>query len=260
MRELLDRSPLGTALKRLIAGIDLDFECPTTDVPQSIRQRLQAELQSPDLYFSCAERLLRQVLVDPDSRVLYADPQSRYTLQLFVWPPGFGNRPHLHNNWTVSAVFTNSLLVFRSTISEADCLSSQPLLATAGSAGILIPPQFHCLRNATEAPSVTFHVFSSGPTPDQGLSHTERPSGQSRINNSGLLAIARAVSRYADPRRIDIIRAAFAVAGESTKLELVKLMAQVDISEAVALGHQLAEEVGGVDGARLLHVIRGLSH
>src|SRR5438045_3736438 len=136
---------MDSALEQLIAGIDLDLCLPASEHPDVIRRRVQESLGSPDLYLDCAERLLSQLVSEPDAQFLFFDPQSRYNLQLFCWPPGFENQPHLHENWNVSAVMTSSLLVFRSTISETDCLASKPLLAASGQVGILVPPQFHCL-------------------------------------------------------------------------------------------------------------------
>src|SRR4051812_14607390 len=113
---------MGGALVRLIAGIDVDFSLPAAEIPHAVRRRLQAALDSPELYLDSARLLLSQLVSDPDARFLFADPKSRYTLEVFCWPPGFGNQPHLHNNWNVSAVMTSSLLVFRSAVSETECL------------------------------------------------------------------------------------------------------------------------------------------
>jgi hypothetical protein len=249
---------MGRALENLIAGIGLDFSLPVAEVPHAIRSRLQAALDSPELYLDCAHLLLSQLFSEPDARFLYLDPQLRYMLQVFCWPPGFGNEPHLHESWNVSAVMTSSLLVFRSTLSETDCLASKPLLATSGQAGILIPPQFHCLRNVGNETAITFHVFSIDEADDDHVHLERRPTTASRFDDDGILAIATAAARHGGARSVDIVRTAFSVAGNATKLDLVKLMVKLDAREAIRMARTLSRLVGGRDGLRLLEVVEKL--
>jgi hypothetical protein len=249
---------MGRALEHLIAGIDADLSLPASELPHAIRRRLQVALDSPELYLDCAQLLLSQVVSEPDARFLFFDPQSRYTLQVFCWPPGFGNQPHVHKNWNVSAVMANSLLVFRSTVSEADCLASKPILVTSGQAGVLIPPQFHCLRNVGDETAITFHVFSIDELGNDKVHLERRPTTASRLDDDGILAIATVAASHADARSIDIVRTAFSAAGNTTRLELVKVMVKLDPLEAVRMGKALSQLVGGQDGRRLLDVIEKL--
>jgi hypothetical protein len=258
MSERPEKFPMGRALEHLIAGIDLDLSLPASEHPHAIRRRLQAALDSPELYLDCARLLLSQVVSEPDARFLFFDPQSRYTLQVFCWPPGFGNQPHLHKNWNVSAVMANSLLVFRSTISETDCLASKPFLATSGQAGILIPPQFHCLRNVGNETAITFHVFSIDEVHSDKVHLERRPTSALRLDDDGILAISTVAARYDGARAIDIVRTAFSAAGNATKLDLVKLMVKLNPLEAIRMGRTLAQLVGGQDGRRLLDVVEKL--
>jgi predicted metal-dependent enzyme (double-stranded beta helix superfamily) len=249
---------LGSALECLVAGLDRDLSLPTSEIPHAIRRRLQAALDSPDLYLDCAELLLSQLMAEPDAQFLFFDPQWRYTLQLFCWPPGFGNQPHLHENWNVSAVMTQSLLLFRSTISETDCLASTPLVVTCGQAGVLVPPQFHCLRNIGNETAITFHVFGIDERRNDKV-HLERyPTSALRLDDDAILAIAREAARHGRARSINIVRAAFSGAGPATKLDLVKLMLKLDPFEAIRMGRTLSELVGGRDGRRLLEVVERL--
>lgn len=256
MSERLHKPAMGRALENLIAGIDRDFSLPSSEVPHAVRRRLQTALESRELFLDCAQLLLSQLVHEPEGRFLFFDPQSRYTLQVFTWPAGFGNEPHFHGNWNVSAIMTGSLLVFRSAISPADCLAAEPLLAVCGQTGILIPPQFHCLRNVGDETAITFHVFSVAEADHEKL-HLENlsASDDARIDDDGILAIARVAARCDDALSTDIIRTAFSLASHTTKLELVKLMVTVNPSEAIAMGRRLAELVGGWDGHRLLDLI-----
>lgn len=177
-------------LRTLIGGINSDFNGSASEIPHAVRARLQRAIKSPDLFLNSAELLLKQALQAPSERFLFADPQGRYTLQLFCWPPRFGNDPHLHNTWAVTAVFSNSILVYRGRTSEVECLTSQPLLAHPGEVGVLIPPQFHFLRNPTDNTTITFHVFSA----DGRLADKHEPANAvspARVSNAGILALAK---------------------------------------------------------------------
>lgn len=246
------------ALGQFIVGVDSDFSLPAAERPHAVHRRLRAALDSPELFLDCAQLLLSQLLHQPDAQVLFSDPHSRYTLQVFCWPPGFGNEPHLHRNWTVSGMMANSLLVFRSGVSMADCLGSQPLHITAGQAGILIPPQFHCLRNAGTESAITFHVFSADEARHDGAHQERPPTSASRFDHEDILAIARAATLYGGTRAVEILRAAFTVSDHATKLSLVKLMCGLDPVEAVRIGRILADQIGGRDGQRLFAVLEKL--
>jgi predicted metal-dependent enzyme (double-stranded beta helix superfamily) len=249
--------PMGLALERLIAGIDLDFSLAAPEVPHAVRNRLRAALESSDLLLDSAQRGLSQLADEPDAGFVYFDPQGRYTMQVFCWPPGFGNDPHLHTNWNVSGIMAGSLLLFRSAISEADCIASQPLVADTGQAGVLIPPQFHCLRNDGSEPAITFHIFSLDQAGE--TNHLERPpASQERIDDDGILALATAAATHAGARSVDIIQRAFLAAGIAAKLKLIKLMVKVDPREAARMGRHLSQLVGGQDGRRLLAAVEKL--
>jgi hypothetical protein len=84
MAESPEKVPMGDALVRLIAGIDLDFSLPAAEIPHAVRSRVQGALDSPELYLDSARRLLSQLVSDPDARFLFVDPRSRYTLQIFA--------------------------------------------------------------------------------------------------------------------------------------------------------------------------------
>jgi len=243
------------ALQSLILGIGSDFDtCAAPDVPDRVRSRLKSATTTPDLLLESSDLLLHQMRNTPAERFLVRDPHSRFTLQLFCWAPGFGNLPHLHANWTVSAVLAGSISVQRSAVSEADCCASPPLLASTGEVGMLRPPQYHCLKNpsSTEA-AVTFHVFPLEDSYHQETAESNRPVR--RIDSAGILALAKLAAIHGGQRSMNILRNAFEVAGNHTKLEVIKLLAKVDPQETVRLGTMLAHQVGGADGERLLNVL-----
>jgi hypothetical protein len=257
MSEAARKAPVGRVLQDLIFGIDADMPTATADLPHLIRARLQTAL-SPRFFLDCADLLLYQMAFEPAARFLYSDPSARYTLQLFCWPPGFGNQPHLHENWTVSAVLSHSLLVFRSSVSEADCAASTPFLAIPGRAGVLIPPQFHCLRNIGNETAITFHAFGMNEDRGNKTQHERRSAVSMRIDDAGILAIAREAAKTGEAGSRDVLISAFLAAGNATKLELMKLMVKLDPMEAVRMGRTLSRLVGGRDGRRLLRLVEKL--
>lgn len=245
---------MGAALKSLNAGIAEDFLLETHDRPLAVRRRLQASVARTDLLLDSIRLLFSQLASRSGDWVLFLDPEFRYKLQLFSWPPGSENEPHLHTNWNVSAVLSGSLLVYRSALSETDCRAAEPLRVNAGEVGVLIPPQFHCLRNDGVDTALTFHVFSvSGP--DEGA-HLERQNEAGvRFDDAEIVAIGDAAVRHAGAQAKDILRTAYLLVGHDAKLYVVKQMVKVDPMEAVRMGKSLAELVGGRDGERLFAVI-----
>ena len=256
MTSVAQRASMGPTLAAFVAGVNFDLSIPAEETPRAVQNRLQSALGS-DLFFDCADLLLRQVVQEPQTRFLFADPESRYTLQLFCWPPGFGNEPHLHTMWTVSGVMAGELLVFRSNISEEDCRSSIPLLVKSGSAGALSPPQYHCLKNTSAQTSITIHVFAIDQfAADQSMGSSRATA---RITNNGILTLATEAARHKHLRCGELLWTAFAAAGTSTKLEILKLMVAVDPREAVRMATRLAEIVGGRDGDRLMSLVAAIN-
>lgn len=245
------------ALGRFIAGVNQDHGLPISTRPTAVRARLQAALACADFHVDCARTVLAQMSTDPAAEVLFADPEGRYTLQLFCWPAGFGNEPHRHDTWTVSGVLAGSLEVLRSSLSAADCRAAKPLVATPGQTGVLAPPQHHCLRNAGPETAISFHVFSAGDGAQRADFHG-RAAPDVRFDDDDVLAIARLAVAKGGREARDCVRAAFSLVGPATRLDLVKLMLTQDPGEGIAMGRELASQVGGLDGHRLSSLLDGL--
>ena len=241
----------------LIAGIDRDFDLPAPNAAHAVRRRLQ-DAVSPALLLSTARRLLANLTAESDAQYLYSDPAFRYGIEIFCWPPGFGNRPHLHLSWNVSAVLAGTIDIFRSTVSAADCLLASPLVATAGEVGILIPPQFHFLKNNGTTSTITLHVFSADSANGAAPTPEPRPLLAAKFSDDDLLAIVAASISWAGPQAQDIVVAAFDLVKIDAKLSLMKMMATTDLSIAAMLARRLAALVGGVDELRLMEIARGL--
>jgi 3-mercaptopropionate dioxygenase len=100
-------------------------------------------------------------------RLLYRDPQERYTAVVMTWGPGQGTPVHDHGGlWCVEGVVEGEMAVTQYDVQpEADAFRvrpiGQPLTAGVGTAGRLIPPtDYHVLANAQPADtSITLHVY-----------------------------------------------------------------------------------------------------
>jgi predicted metal-dependent enzyme (double-stranded beta helix superfamily) len=244
-------------LDQFIASVNRDHSLPASDRAHAIGKRLQAALADGMFYVDCARVLLGQLVSKPDCRFLFIDPEEHYTLQVFCWPIGFGNDPHRHDNWTVSGVMMGSLLVFRSAVSETDCVASKPLVAAPGQVGVLVPPQFHRLRNIGRETAITFHVFSLDDAAEK-LDLEGWPTSAPRFDDEDVLAITSMAVAKGGSEAISCVRTAFSAVGPVAKLELLKLMIRLDPTEAIDMGRTLSRLVGGLDGRRLLRLVDGL--
>ncbi|MDB5398345.1 MAG: hypothetical protein JWQ55_363 [Rhodopila sp.] len=248
---------MGAVFNEFIAGLNEDFDLHVVARPNAVRDRLQRAIASTDFRAQCARMLLEQHVWASQVRQFFVDPRQRYSLQIFCWPPGFGNDPHCHETWTVAGVMAGSLLVFRSATSAADCRASAPILARTGEAGVLIPPQFHCLRNDGDETAITFHLFSLD-SAEKRPNLEGRPAAAPRFDDDDVVAIVRMVVERRGVEAADCIHAAFAAVGPTAKLDLVKLMLKLDSGAAIALGRTLSRLVGGPDGGRLLKLVERL--
>ena len=104
-------------------------------------------------------------------RLLYRDPQGRYSMVVMTWGPGQKTALHDHAGiWCVECVMDGSMEV-----AQYDLLSEQSgefhfarqncIHAGRGAAGCLIPPfEYHTLGNVAETPSITLHVYGGDMT------------------------------------------------------------------------------------------------
>lgn len=101
-------------------------------------------------------------------RLVHRDPANRYTVIAMVWNTGQGTPLHDHAGiWCVECVYKGRIRV-----TSYSCQGGDPehdlvqfrretvIHAGVGEAGALIPPfEYHVLENASDAPSVTIHVY-----------------------------------------------------------------------------------------------------
>lgn len=101
-------------------------------------------------------------------RLLYRDPEVRYTVLAMVWGPGQGTALHDHaGTWCVECVYRGRIRVTSYSVRggdpERDLVRFEPetvVMAGVGEAGALIPPfEYHRLENPDETAAVTIHVY-----------------------------------------------------------------------------------------------------
>jgi predicted metal-dependent enzyme (double-stranded beta helix superfamily) len=100
-------------------------------------------------------------------RLLYQDPENRYTAVVMTWGPGQGTPVHDHGGlWCVEGVVEGQMQVTQYDVTPEDGgfrvqPTGAPLTAGVGTAGRLIPPtDYHVLANAQpDATSITLHVY-----------------------------------------------------------------------------------------------------
>ena len=137
--------------------------------PEAITARVKRDLE---------DILGRSALVIPDRfrvtrpdtyarRLLYQDPENRYTAVVMTWGPGQGTPVHDHGGlWCVEGVVEGEMSVTQYYVrAEGERFRvtpvGRPLSAGVGTAGRLIPPtDYHVLANAeSDRASITLHVY-----------------------------------------------------------------------------------------------------
>ena len=135
----------------------------------AIATRVKAELESlighdglrlPDRFYATRSDSYAR-------RLLYRDPQSRYTAVVMTWGPNQGTPLHDHSGiWCVEGVVEGKLEVkqyhLESEVGEVFRFREMGrVLAGVGSAGSLIPPfEYHTLGNAlSDGSSLTLHIY-----------------------------------------------------------------------------------------------------
>ena len=142
---------------------------PLTRLTEAVKQTLQDGLRSGALAIPSS---MRQPRTDTYARrLLYRDPQGRYSMVVMTWGPGQKTALHDHAGiWCVECVMDGTMEVAQfDLLSERDgqfrFAQQNCVRAGRGSAGCLIPPfEYHTLGNLTDSPSVTLHVYGGDMT------------------------------------------------------------------------------------------------
>jgi len=101
-------------------------------------------------------------------RLLYRDPDLRFTVLAMVWDRGQGTALHDHaGTWCVECVYQGRIRVTSYSVHggdpERDLVRLEVeniVMATMGDAGALIPPfEYHRLENPDDTPAATVHVY-----------------------------------------------------------------------------------------------------
>ena len=153
---------LAELVERLdVAVISATPEAITAHVKKDLEDLLGGSLlQLPDRFRATRQDCYAR-------RLLYQDPEGRYTAVVMTWGPGQGTAVHDHGGlWCVEGVVEGEMSVTQYDVhAEGDAFrvraTGRPLTAGVGTAGRLIPPtDYHVLANAQpSAASITLHVY-----------------------------------------------------------------------------------------------------
>lgn len=153
------------SLTALINRLDAAVQLGDTD---AITRRVKRELEVAmhDGAVSLPERF-RQVRPEGYARrLLHRSERLGYTAVVMTWGPGQKTPLHDHAGiWCVEGVVEGRMDVTQFDLvdesGEAYRFEAKGCVhAAVGSAGCLIPPfEYHVLANATNAPSITLHVY-----------------------------------------------------------------------------------------------------
>lgn len=157
---------MGDGLTELVERLKVSVRAGS---PEAITSRVKGDLE--DVLGRSALSLSDRFRTPrPDCyarRLLYQDPDQRFTAVVMTWGPGQGTPVHDHGGlWCVEGVVEGEMTVTQYDVRpEGDGFRvtpvGQPISAGVGSAGRLIPPtDYHVLANAQpDRLSVTLHVY-----------------------------------------------------------------------------------------------------
>ncbi len=150
----------------LVGSIDrvVDLEDVET-IAESIKIDLQAQTRAGSIQLPSSFRTVGKDCYA--RRLVYRDPQSRYTIVAMTWGPQQATQLHDHAGiWCVESVIEGAIDVRQYELVEdlGERCRFEPRIqmrACVGDAGCLIPPfEYHVLSNAVEdRASITLHVY-----------------------------------------------------------------------------------------------------
>ena len=113
------------------------------------------------------ERWFKPVPGSYGRRLLYRDPQDRFTAVVMSWGPGQGTPIHDHDGlWCVECVCRGRIrvksydLVAELGDDKVQFTPEGEVIAGVGEAGALIPPfEYHVIENPFEEAAATLHVY-----------------------------------------------------------------------------------------------------
>lgn len=164
--EAKHHSTLQNVLHSLEAATHLDSP---EKVVQAVKFILESAIRETPGFLP--ERFTKTSPQNYARRLVYADPQGRFTVMAMVWDKEQGTPLHDHDGlWVVECVYAGRMFVtnyaYEGLKDGLHQFSEQySEFGVPGEADYRIPPfEHHVLRNAQDAPSVTLHVFGGAMT------------------------------------------------------------------------------------------------
>jgi predicted metal-dependent enzyme (double-stranded beta helix superfamily) len=166
-------TPSAGGLGRLAAEVTIACNGAPDRMAERVIAALQAAAADPillsaDQCLACPDRYARHVL--------YADPQSRFTILALIWSGGQISPVHAHETWCAYAVhqgiLAETLFRFDAATAQAIPLRTETRRAGYGCFARAGLEQIHRLGNAGLEPAISIHVY--GVEAAQVCSHVNR--------------------------------------------------------------------------------------
>ncbi|MFQ5600194.1 MAG: cysteine dioxygenase [Candidatus Krumholzibacteriia bacterium] len=154
--------PAGAALiRRLEEAVSVP---DTSSICRSVKNVLQEKLNRPRDFVP--QECLRADPARYARRLLFKDPDGRFSVVVMVWAPGQQTPLHDHaGHWCVECVYEGRIRVTSFDLEEernGDALFKvqTSVVSGMGEAGALIPPsEYHTIANPFDEKAVTLHVY-----------------------------------------------------------------------------------------------------
>ena len=254
-------------VESFIGALDrgLDFGNADAALMRRARDHLQQALGDESFLADCLDRSLDELSRTLSNPCVFEAPDRGIDVRMVFWPPRFENAPHMHQTWTLTGVLHN--IVEIRTYHATDLTVQQLYLGRKGSAGYLLAPCMHNVRNPSHETSVSLHVFSQAkqlqPLAPSCETLTQVPatdsldySGTRKLTLMALIDLATQTSGVVAPHLLNKV---FALGDRGVKLQAIKAMSGFDLEETSDRIRELLLITSGEDHAHLKHIWLKLS-
>lgn len=257
----------------LINAIDpvLDGGHSDPDRVYAARLRLQEALSCTEFITDCVSRVLASFATSPrpwKNPPLLERPGRGIQVRVIYWPPGYVNPPHEHRTWTLTGILHNRLQIRSLRHKVGDVLMEHSFDGWRGATGYLLPPCIHTVRNPTERPSASLHVFSYQPGSDATNVELDEAKGARWFQGSrrgeilkgaakrALLTNVEILALLPRPQAVPLLEMIFSLGDVSIRLAAGKAMCRLDLELGLERLRALANGSPENDRERLLTILR----
>jgi predicted metal-dependent enzyme (double-stranded beta helix superfamily) len=236
------------------------------DTARGVRGLLRECLTRGPFLLDCVEGAIDTMNGPPDppwaNPPICEDQEYAFSIRTFYWAPGFANRAHRHDEWTVTGVLHNALTFLTYADTPNGLVVERRIEALARDVGYIASPCIHNVSNDSQDISASLHVFS-GVRPDDSQRRTQWygedvPARSARAGEmaralKAFVALARGIDH---PRRLPVLERLFSLGDPPIKLLAAKAIAPLD----GRLAAQRLSELAMLCSASVAEELNRLSH